>query len=199
MHKEKLTIDYDGVLYDFVTPFLAVVKKRTGKIITLADITCYSFAETLGLPETTINDMIAETVDRHALPLLPQAVAICEQLSQTYELIIVTSRNETWKKQTQQPIEQDFPQGVISDIYFTTNGNSPRLGHKDELLQRLKPKAHLEDGLHFAEQIATKGIHTLLFDWPWNQHPKELPYIKRTQPYQERAHWEQVPSLLQQL
>src|SRR3989344_9038108 len=106
MSKKLLTIDYDGVLYDFCTPFIHIVKERTGKNIRLEDITTYSFAETLGLSEETINELITHIVYHHRIPVLPQAVPICQALSEDYQLVIVTSRNEAWRDQTQQPIEQ---------------------------------------------------------------------------------------------
>ncbi len=200
--KKRITVDLDGVVADLVTPLLSLVAKRYDLHYRFEDVRHYQLERVMpSLSADDVLTMVEETIsEKHfQIPAVPGAVSTLQQLSHSYELAIITSRKDIWRVPTEHWIQRELPAIPLETFFTTTADGNVLNGHKSTILRDLGSVLHLEDGLHFAKEVAEQGIPVILFDQPWNQRHRPCHGIHRIGSYREKDHWNKVPSLIEDL
>ncbi len=200
MEKEKpvVTIDLDGVVLDFVKSFIVRVNAAYSASFTFSDVIHYNIAEAFRLPQDEIDILVEKVIAEESLSFVPGAVEGLEKLANLSSLTYVTSRRLTWKIPTEKALER-LPDSCKGPLHFISKEGFPLDGYKSDVLLKLGSKLHLEDGLHFAREVADRGIPVILFDQPWNQRHRPYANIHRIGSYKEQRYWEGVPELARRL
>ncbi len=163
----KLGIDIDGVVVDFVTPFLPLLQEAMGHPVRYDDITAYRFQHALGYSDE-VEDWVRGEIDRRdllrGLPRIPGSLESIRRFHREHEIHFVTARPEAkWEDVTREWLRvQGFP---YSSVLF-------REGRKAEGSEGFD--LFVEDYLENALDLVAQGIHVCLFDQPWNQN-SDLP------------------------
>lgn len=200
MEKEKpvVTVDLAGVVFDFVKSFILRVNAAYSASFAFSDATHYNLADAFRLPQDEIDILVEKVITEESLSFVPGAVEGLEKLAKLSSLTYVTSRRLTWKVSTEKALER-LPDSCKGPLHFTSKEGFPLDGYKSDVLLKLGSKLHLEDGLHFAKEVANRGIPVILFDQPWNQRHRPYANIHRVGSYKEQRYWDGVPALAQHL
>ncbi len=104
------------------------------------------------------------------------AVDAMDTLSQSHELIIVTSKPANLETMTHAWVEKHFPK-TFQGIYFTNSFITPehRQIKKSELCRELGIEIFIDDSITNILDVATVCERVFLFDRPWNQDEVILP------------------------
>ena len=158
----KIGVDIDGVVADFVTAFLPVLKDLVGREIRYEEITHYWFQDVLGYDDET-EKRVREEIDRrdvlrHLSPITGSLETL-NRLGRDHEVHFVTAR-PGWKW------------GDVTRDWLAAEGY-----RYDSVLFREEKKAEagegfdlfVEDYLENARDLAALGIQVCLYDQPWNQ------------------------------
>ncbi|HLC55480.1 MAG TPA: hypothetical protein VJJ75_03010 [Candidatus Nanoarchaeia archaeon] len=198
MEKPVVTVDLDGVVFDFVRPMIVRVNNTYNTSYTFEDAAHYNLAAAFHLPQEEIDILVEQVVFEDSLPFVHGAVEGLEKLAGDYSPVYVTSRRYTWKDPTEKALSR-LPALCKGQLCFTSKEGFPLDGYKGSILLQLGSKLHLEDGLHFAREVAEKGIPVILFDQPWNQRHRPYFNVHRVGCYKEQKYWDDVPALAQRL
>ncbi len=147
------SIDLDGVLCTFLPAFLEEVNSLYNLFLMEEDVVEYDFVK-LGLRRDQIYtafDSMLEKKAYESLPIVDDALSAVYSLSEAYNLMISTSRDESTKAQTDAWLQKQFPK-VFTPVVF--NGNNKR-----HIMQAHSCLFHVDD---YAEHISSiEGTDTL--------------------------------------
>ena len=167
MRKNKaIGIDIDAVLADSDPVFIKELQQITGKEFIRTKETPFKYEEAFGIDEDTMN-VFWDTFTRKNgwvdIPVLPGAVEAVKLLHKEYHIAIVSARPQALETQTVKWLElNNIP---FDEIFFTDfEDKAAKLAHLDEL------EYFLEDNPIFIMDLIKRGVHILLFDYPWNQN-----------------------------
>ncbi len=98
------------------------------------------------------------------------AINAVQNLTEDHELHVITSRIDKVKDETTFWLNKHFSNS-FHKIHFTGEmlGKNAIKKTKGDICKELGITLMIEDALHYAQEIAGKGVKVLLFDWPWNQ------------------------------
>lgn len=84
--------------------------------------------------------------------------------------VMITGRPEQFREHTSLLVEKYFP-ALLDNMHFTSNvtGGIITDRPKAEFCQELGVEIFIDDNLQYVNNVAFAGVHTLLFDNPWNQ------------------------------
>ncbi|MDO8628183.1 MAG: hypothetical protein Q7R56_00320 [Nanoarchaeota archaeon] len=200
--KPVITVDLDDVALQHISIVLNLLQEEHGFTITLEQITDYYCLEQLtGWSRERIMEVSKQAMHDHRTTPFSGAVENLRSLSTTYDLLFVTSRMADVLRRTHQQAEAYFP--FHAGVHFShQQGNHPAQNYKLTKVRELGSLLHIEDGPHFAEEIANHSIPVILMDRPWNQTLPPHPHIHRTLPYknghgyQFAEQWQQIPDMV---
>ncbi len=115
-----------------------------------------------------------------------EAVAVARSLSQSYDLIVVTARDEIIEQVTREWLDAHFSE-IFRAAHFTAHYNlEGKSRSKIEVLQAAEAEYFIDDSLEHVRKAATAGIKCILFgDYPWNRLEKLPTDITRCKNWQE--------------
>lgn len=157
----KIGVDLDGVTADLFKDMIKILNKKTGKNLTMADVTQYDVTGLWGIGRQTLEESFAE-VDWVNLDLLPGAAQNLQALKRLdYELHILTYR--VWKKGIHRETidwvkKHEIP---FDSIHFSKD--------KLPLARSLGLDVMIEDAPHYAEEFNQARIPLILMNRPYNQ------------------------------
>jgi 5'(3')-deoxyribonucleotidase len=178
--RKTIAIDLDDVLAAHAEAFVAYSNQRWGTHLTVDD-----YDEHWGMLWKTEY----EETNQRAIAYLgsgavgqyrhePEAEVVLRRLKSDYDLVIVTSRRNMIRQETEAWIERYF-KGIFNAIHFAgmwDNGN--RGGYmvsKLDLVQEVGADYLIDDQLKHCLPVAEAGIHAILYgDYAWNQ-AEQLP------------------------
>lgn len=170
----RIGVDIDGVVADFVTTFLLLVKKRYGLMLRQQDIYVHDLYLVLGIPRDEAMDLIRETI-RCDLQPYPGAIRGLARLRRNHGVMLVTSRPRDMMDVTKR---------------WLSRRNIPH----DRLLQFQEGSKHrseypfdvfVDDHLREALALVGKVPHIILFDRPWNRSFNVAGHLKRAHSWGE--------------
>ncbi len=113
--KPRVLLDADGVMFDFVGPYLDAVEVETDTRFTREQVTGWDVAFSLKLTQEEIDDIDTHHVLKHgfcySLPVLPGAQEGFALLSEVADVFIVTSpyeKSEYWMKERERALKRHF-------------------------------------------------------------------------------------------
>lgn len=113
MKKPIVLLDCDGILSDFMTPFLVVIKSVTGRDVKISDVTSWDIVKHLGI-EGKEQDLVYDEIKKPGyclnLPVLKGAKEGFALLSKVAEVYMVTSpvRGLHWMGERAQWLKDHF-------------------------------------------------------------------------------------------
>ncbi len=179
---KKIGVDLDDVLLAIIAGLFPWHNRLYGTNNHEDDVRPFELSSSWNCtPEEAVSrvlDFYQTPEHTECLPI-PGAVDAMIALSQSHELVIVTSKPANLESMTRTWVEKHFP-NMFQDIYFTSAFVTPehKQVKKSELCQEL--------GIDIFIDVATICEQVFLFDRPWNREPVTLPSnITRAYSWQE--------------
>ncbi|HSW78446.1 MAG TPA: hypothetical protein VLF88_00290 [Candidatus Babeliales bacterium] len=172
-NKPIIAVDIDEVLTPHFQDLIDWYNKQYGTRLTLAN----NHPKT---PEGWGTESIEEAVKRvqeffdteqfRQSEPFNEAKNAAKQLSQKYDLVIITARDTIVEKITRDWISKHFPE-LFSDVHFAAMYSlDNRAKPKSEIAKMIGVDYLIDDSLEHITSSAAEGIKGLLFgEYPWNQ------------------------------
>lgn len=160
-----LAIDFDDVLFDSNNTLQRIIRNE------FHDTSPYmEFIEKHPQLKNEIFHFLYGSYHQNSA-MIDGAYDALSQLAKNYQMVVVTGRSESTRRQTKKWLGNNFP-ALFSGIYFANTF----LRRKDEL-ERKKSNICLdigvdiliEDSVEEAVEVSSVGVSVLLFDRSWNR------------------------------
>jgi len=169
----KIGVDIDGVLANFVDPFLKYIEQKKNLRINKTDIDTYHPWQKFGISkdemQILIEDFYVHEMFKQVEPLEGSKEGI-DFLHKMSRLHIITARDKNLVgDNTKQWLAKHFGQ-KFSSINFSRNVRLGQVGKsKAEMGKNLDLSWMIEDSIEIAQKCSQIGIKVILIDQPWNQ------------------------------
>lgn len=172
--------DHDGVLADFMSPFISYVNRTEGTAYQLSDLKTYHFEDSFGRTRQwwigkTLEYCSTDGLD--CLPPLPGAVEGLLRLTKNFRLGVLTSRGPTLEVRTREYIAKTFPiefDRIDFSLPYTADGHGKSKG---ALVREFGGCALIEDSEEYARDAIAHGARAWLIRQPWTEHITDLPVL----------------------
>jgi 5'(3')-deoxyribonucleotidase len=174
-----LAIDFDDVLFPFMDQFVPHYNSTYDANFELDDYHTFEFHEVWGGDAKRAFDCVRTFFHQPHVGIAPieGATKAIEQLSGVFDLVIVTARDETLRRNTQEWVDDVFP-GRFRQLFLCNSyvlNPAERRHTKVEVVENIDAVALVDDSLHNATQVGATGRRAMLFGkYPWNR-TDELP------------------------
>lgn len=172
----KLGFDFDGVIADTAHAFVRIAKEKHGYAIQKDDITDFDIENCISMPKETVYSIFTEImVDSIATGVQPMvgAVATLSKLSLHGPITIITARPSTTPVQAW--LNQFFSEDVLAKTQLFA------MGDHDDKIRYVKDQGleyFIDDRADTCQMMADAGLHSIVFDHPWNRGRHQLPMVK---------------------
>ncbi|MES2134886.1 MAG: hypothetical protein V4449_01430 [Patescibacteria group bacterium] len=171
--KPILGVDFDDVLVRTGNALAEFHNATYGTTYSRDDVSSFHLHEVWNCTPEEARARIDEFIStefHHNSEAVLGAYDALKQLSQTYEIVIVTGRMHVWRDKTIEWLEKNFL-GLYREIHFTNHDDPDpsKRRLKSEFVTELGISLFIDDALKFATDVASVGVPVLLFDTPWNQ------------------------------
>lgn len=187
-----VAVDIDDVLFPLVPNLTAFANGRLGLDLSPGDYHTYDFCHVWRIPRNDAVDLTESFLSTHSLEIPPLAGAqdAIAAIRSCARLIVVTSREERIRSQTESWLERHFP-AVFTDLVMTGHryrGRQPM--SKGEACRRMRADWLVDDQIEHVESARSRGISAALFGtYPW-QPPDSAEYHHRV------PEWTGIPDAL---
>ncbi len=193
MKKPTIAVDIDDVLAANAEAFIDFTNKRWGTNLTPRDYTEHwievwqvDHEEEMRRIDAVHKAMIFKDY-RH----FPEAIPILKQLSEKYDLVVLTARQKVISRDTLDWIERYY-KGIFSDVHFAgiwdgmNRDSHVRIKYtKGRVAKEIGADYLIDDQTKHCLAAAEAGIEALLFgNYPWNQLKKLPNKVKRVNDWQ---------------
>lgn len=191
MAKKKIAIDIDDVIADSTESLRIVTNKRTGSNLSKEHFKIpgdyWGYYERVwqihGIDKhisfEELDDEMIE--DQSHVPLLPGASFALMELSKSFEVYLLTSRNKAWENATRQWLDdngfKDF-----KELHFTESYKKSK--SKGEICSSLGISWLVDDNPEHCQSAVSHGVEAILFgEYGW--HHKSTEGLKRCKSWPE--------------
>lgn len=196
MSKPVIAVDLDDVLTAHHDGMISWYNLTYGTELTLADVHSTN-------PKIWGVDSDEEAIKRvHAYfesddfkneKPFPEAIEVLTELSNKYDLIVITGRDYIIEEVTREWLAEHYV-NLFRDVHFTAQYSlEGKSRSKTEIVQTEGVKYFIDDNLFAVSDIAKTGVPGIVFgDYPWN-HDDQLPEnVVRCQSWAEvKAYFDQ--------
>lgn len=156
--KSKLRIgfDTDGVIVDFVTPFLEEVKKKYGTLRKHEEIYLHDMSLAFGISKVSMNELVTRVLDRGMWPLVPGFLENFKRVAHN-SVHILTARKPGYAEETQMFLRKS---GVRFDSF--RNVEFPKYDHVDSCEFDVFVEDELIEAINLPESVGK----VYLLDYP---------------------------------
>lgn len=193
--KKRVGLDFDDVLFSCAKAVLPFHNSRYGTNHTKDHVVSYNLHDLWKCSKEESYKRIVDFYDseEHAsMEPIVGAIESIHQLSEKYELFIITARppevEEVTKKLLKHFQNDKFEswKEIFKKIHFvgTVTGNNILLT-KADICKHENIDIFVEDNLNNALSIASVGIPSLLLDQPWNKDDDLPDMVKRVYSWEE--------------
>lgn len=188
MKRETIAVDIDDVLSPMRNLVFMHHNEVYGTDIPIEGPGSYFFSDYTNDSYDVIEEKLKRFIETDAFKNnqpLEDAVAVIKHLEKTYDIFVVTSRQDFYYDITHSWLTQHFPD-VFKAVHFTSWAGSTSLKvPKSQICIENKASYLIDDNLDFALEAAQAGLEVLLFgDYPWNIQEKLPPAITRVKNWQ---------------
>jgi 5'(3')-deoxyribonucleotidase len=170
--KIRVGVDLDEVLAKFVSSLLSYYNHLSGKNISMEDIKSYNLWENgvgkSGEETIKIVDDFFESREYDKIEPIDGAIESIRELSEKYDLFIITSRDKKTEGKTRRFLQEHF-NGTRLELIFSGDFHNEQGKSKAEICKELGIEYLIEDNYKYAENAASQGIKTFLFTRRWNR------------------------------
>lgn len=163
-----VAVDVDEVLAHFLPALIEYHNTEHGTELELSDFHSYRFSDVWGgSSEETIRKVhhFFESVWFHEMPVVRGARATLERHMDSFNYVVVTSRQHSIERQTRLWLQRNFP-GLFSDILFGNHyGLTGKKRSKPELCRSVGAQLLIDDNISYARECAASGMRVIMFDW----------------------------------
>jgi len=165
----KWAFDIDGVILDFVTPFLENINKATSKNYERKDLIEFDAERVMDVPKEVIERCIDKTLKSHLFPY-PGVVDFMKRTQTVEPITFVTCRKQRYKDVTIDTLMHHLSPMRVSVTFVDKKGHA---------LDALGVKFFVEDNIEFAAEIVDRSdTLVLLIDREWNRDESVLKGVK---------------------
>lgn len=167
-------IDFDDVLADTIGQLILFHNETYGTELTRKQFHSPRWWEVWGgTRDQSVNKFFEFKKSPYFKDVKPLEYAIdaIDELSNNHTLVVITSRQVEFVKETNEWINEHFP-NKFKDIFLTNHAHWALSGTSTTKLAICKQEnvdILIEDNLDYAEECAEENIQVLLLDTPWNQ------------------------------
>lgn len=193
MKKPLIASDIDGVIIDWVTPFIGHINNHFGYTLTYDQCITFVIEDLLQISGTDVLRMMHhfnQSVQIHDLPFIPEGYQGMKQLQEEFEVVFITSRPVSYEQKTREIIESHFGASVVfahgAKLQYDTEMTRKK---KWQIADELGALYLIEDNPHEFDgwEASTKPI---CHKQPWNA---SLPTVHPDIPH---VTWEEIPSVI---
>ena len=169
----NIGLDLDDVLAAFQISWLKYYNKIYDTNYQFVDVTSYDFSVVFKKDTNEVMERVHEFYNTEEFENLLPVEGSVEGIDKINgnNLYVITSRKSNLQTITTSWLEKTFG-NVFSDIILTNQFSDSKTDKpitKSEVAKKLKLDFMVEDAVHYAEDIAAKGISVFLLDKPWNK------------------------------
>lgn len=186
MEKEKIGIDIDEVVVEFMAGYLKFHNLHHNTNYKLEDITNYhlwksGFHKTKG---ESVKDVtkFSDSVYFDSLVFVNGAKQGLSSLLESYKTYFITSRSDRLKEKTLSFFNSNFSKNGYKIVF---SGEIYGGKVKWEICKDLGISLLIEDNPDYALNCAKKGIKVFLFDKPWNKNYEKHENIVKVRDWDE--------------
>ncbi len=190
MNKEKIKIgiDLDEVVADFINKFLEFYNGKYEKNILKEDIKSYNLWENdfFGFDKQGAIQIVDEFYDSELfdeMELIQDATRVIRELSDDFEIFIVTSRPLRFKEKTENFLKNN--QILYEIIYSNEIHNANGSKNKADICKELGVNILIDDNKDYAKNCAENNIKVFLLSKPWNSNHEKHENIIKVENWQE--------------
>lgn len=169
-----VAVDVDEVLGQFVPQLCAFHNGTYGTSVTPEHFKCYNFNEVWGGTREQADTKMRrffqspyflEGVTGHGLPVVEGAAEVLRRHSRSFELHIVTSRQDVLQEHTRAWVQKHYPDIFTeSNFHFGNHFSSQgTVRSKPDLCRAIDAVLIIDDNMRYATECAAAGIRTCLF------------------------------------
>ena len=114
----------------------------------------------LDLKIDDLNDQMRQ--DEVALPLLPSALFAIQELSQRFNIVVITARRRAHESMTKQWLYDTFPDHAI-DVHFIESHDGEAAMTKGQVCKQLGASYLIDDNVTHCQSAIDEGLTALLF------------------------------------
>lgn len=175
MNKPVIAVDIDDVLFPFVDGIAAYHNNLKGTNLTVDDFFSYNFVEVWG-GEVDETERIVESflgMDQLHLQPVHGAKEALARLSQDFEVVLVTARNQLFESATSAWLQHHLPE-LFSQVIFAGNHHDGRpYRPKGVICEELGARLLIDDHPRNLLSVAEHGIDGVLFGTKaWSVRPE---------------------------
>lgn len=178
----QIGVDLDGVVSDFVSTFIHVVKEKYSVQLEPSQIYVHDLFLVLGITEIDAFSLVLETLSRN-LDVVEGAREALAQLKANHKIVIITARppqtfelTNRWLKRKRIPYNK---------LHYLIEGNK----HQTELELDVFVDDHLREIIRFCGKVKK----LVVFDRPWNKSLNVLGLFERA------SSWKDVISIIESM
>ena len=189
VNKPIIAVDIDDVLVPHVQDLLRWHNREYGTQMTLNQ---YRSKDPKDWGAKTIEEAIQRvqkffvTPDFLEAKPIAEATKVLKKLSDSYDLIVITARDNIIEDATYRWLDLHFP-ALFKEIHFTARLNlEGGGGAKSTIALAANAKYLIDDALENAMDVSSAGLKVLLFgDYPWNKADKAITNVVRVKDWRE--------------
>jgi uncharacterized HAD superfamily protein len=171
----NLGFDIDGVIADFATVLIGIIKEKHNIVFTKEEIYCHGINLVLGLTKKETENLIAEAFS-HNIEIVNGSKPILEKLqAEGHKIYLLTARSKPMRKMTEKWLMKN---GICYTQLIHLDS-----GEKNQT--KLNLDVIVEDCLQEALEWSPKVKNIIVYDQPWNQTRNIKKIIKRVKNWDE--------------
>ncbi len=196
MKRKTIAVDIDDVLSVNAPAFINFSNKKWGTSLTIED-----FHEDWATMWKVDHDEVVDRIQHmdevrlfRQYEHIGDAAPVLTKLAQSYKLVIATARRKTLVTDTNEWINQYFPD-IFTEVHYAgiwddaTKRTGAHLKTKTDLVRQIGADFLIDDQPKHCVAAAQVGIQTVLFgDYPWNRN------IPASQGMVRAHNWKEVES-----
>lgn len=186
LKKPIIGVDLDDTVIEFMSGMIAYHNHVYGTVHELRHFTTFDgihdvWGCTMGEARRRVTEF-TDSSEHGEISAVPGSCVALGKLSLEHEIVGITAREVS-----RAPITLPLVKRLFGEIFSTVHF----VGHqkeKGQLCEEIGARFMVDDGLHNAHSVGSRGIQVFLFDRPWNQGALP-PYTIRVRHWDEILHY----------
>lgn len=186
--RQIIAVDVDDVLADENNAVIEFMNDKYGLGLSAEDYQIahpyWGFWEKVwGVSDEAGSEMHQAFVDsgvKRYLKVIPGAIEAINQLKQSYDLVVITSRLDSIIELTHEWLEEHFPETFKSVEFVMVWSDGDKKASKADIARSLDAEFLIDDSADHCRAADASGIKSLLFGtYGWNKEEKVSPNVTR--------------------